>query len=78
MKLTHRCSAFAPMRVGAPPPSDHRKRGRGDLRRVGCSADEDDLPRVQQGAAEFAQRAGAGGLRAGEDLLPLTLPLVQG
>ena len=78
MKLTHRCSAFAPVRVGAPPPTDHCKRGRGDLRRVGCGADEDDLPRVQQGAAEFAQRAGAGGLRAGQDSLPLALPLVGG
>jgi hypothetical protein len=31
---------------------------------------------MQQGAAQLAQRTGAGGLRTGEDLLPRPNPLV--
>jgi hypothetical protein len=46
--------------------------------RVGASGGQDGLPWMQQGAAKLAHCAGAGGLRAGEDLLPRPLPLVRG
>jgi hypothetical protein len=78
MKLAYRYSALAPTRVGAPPLGGCGEHGGGKRGEGSRGAGEDDLQWMQHGAAELAQRAGASGLRAGEDLVPLPLPLLRG
>src|SRR5215471_260641 len=65
-QLAHRRVALAPAEVGAPPVAgrDEDRPGRG-------------AQSAQDGVQKTAQRAGAGGLRAADELLPPALPLVM-
>src|SRR5262249_56062748 len=66
MQLAHRGVALAPAEVSAPPAAGRDEEGRGR----GAQSAPNDVHKA-------AQRAGAGDLRAADDLLPPALPLVM-
>src|SRR5262249_49907043 len=76
-QLARRRLALAAQRIGTPPFACGRRDSRGEVDDAGHSPGDDGLQGVHDGAGELAQRAGAGGVRAAEDLLPRPLPLLR-